>query len=85
MLPALKGRPHSIEPSWSTLKTTLCAHASRTLATLDGALPEFLNTIIAQDGKGWFRHAATRNNHQPFKPMRNLLWCAEINPTISSR
>ena len=54
-LPAYSPDLNPIEPCWSKLKTALRTRAARTLEALEGALPDILNTISAQDAQGWFR------------------------------
>ena len=45
-----------IEPCWSKTKTVLRAKAARTVEALDLALGPVLDSITAQDARGWFKH-----------------------------
>ena len=46
-----------IEPAWAKLKTALRKAAARTVEDLHQALGPALDTITAQDARGFFRHA----------------------------
>jgi len=46
-----------IEQAWSKIKERLEAKAARSLEALDAELKPALDTISAQDARGWFRHA----------------------------
>ena len=46
-----------IENAWAKVKERLKAKAARTLEALEAELKPALDTITAQDAKGWIRHA----------------------------
>jgi transposase len=56
-LPAYSPDLNPIEPCWSKLKGRLRAEAARSLDALDAALGPALDTITAEDARGWFRLA----------------------------
>ena len=56
-LPRYSPDMNPIEKAWSKLKAFLRAAAARTPDALRGALAQGLETITAQDARGWFRHA----------------------------
>jgi transposase len=43
-----------IEPSWSKLKSKLRTVAARTAETLEAALAPAIDSITADDARGWF-------------------------------
>lgn len=45
-----------IEPCWSKLKNHLRTRAARTLESLQEAVCEAMQSITAQDARGWFTH-----------------------------
>jgi transposase len=45
-----------IENCWSKLKTSLRKAKSRTREALDDALKHAIESITADDAKGWFKH-----------------------------
>jgi transposase len=46
-----------VESAWAKVKERLKAKAPRTLEALEAELKPALDTITAQDAKGWIRHA----------------------------
>jgi transposase len=56
-LPRYSPEFNPIEHAWSKVKTRLKAKAARTLDALEAELKPALDTITAQDARGWFRHA----------------------------
>lgn len=44
------------EPCWSKMKEFLRSRAARTLETLEAAVADAMDTISAQDARGWFQH-----------------------------
>lgn len=55
-LPRYSPELSPIEPCWSKVKTLLRARAARTVEALDLALGPILDSITAQDARGWFKH-----------------------------
>ena len=45
-----------IEPAFSQVKTYLRRKGARTRETLQAAIAQALETITAQDARGWFTH-----------------------------
>ncbi len=45
-----------IEPCWSKLKNDLRSRAARTLESLQDAVSEAMQSITAQNARGWFLH-----------------------------
>jgi transposase len=56
-LPRYSPEFNPIEPAWAKMKERLKAKAPRTLEALEAELKPALNTITAQDARGWIRHA----------------------------
>lgn len=52
-----------IELCWSKLKTPLRTAEPRSLAAIEEHLGPVLDTITAQDAKGWFRHCGYPASH----------------------
>jgi transposase len=46
-----------IEPAWGKMKGRLKAKAPRSLEALEAELKPALDTITAQDARGWIKHA----------------------------
>ncbi len=63
LLPRYSPDLSPIEPAWSKLKTALRAREARTLEALDQALPSLLDTLSADNAKGWFRHCGYLPSH----------------------
>lgn len=55
-LPRYSPEFHPIELCWSKLKTPLRTAEPRSLAAIAEQIVPALDTITAQDAKGWFRH-----------------------------
>ena len=55
-LPRYSPEWNPIEPCWSKMKNFLCSRAARTLAALEAAVRDAMDTISAQDARGWFQH-----------------------------
>ena len=56
-LPRYSPELNPIEHAWSKVTTRLKAKAVWTLDALEAELKPALDTITAQDARGWFRHA----------------------------
>jgi transposase len=56
-LPRYSPEFNPIEHAWAKMKERLKAKAARTLEVLEAELRPALDTITAQDARGWFRHA----------------------------
>jgi transposase len=56
-LPRYSPELNPIEQAWAKVKERLKAKAPRTLETLEAELKPALDTITAQDARGWIRHA----------------------------
>jgi transposase len=56
-LPRYSPEFNPIEQAWAKVKERLKAKAPRTLETLEAELKPALDTITAQDARGWIRHA----------------------------
>ncbi len=54
-LPRYSPELSPIEPCWSKIKTLLRGKAARTIAALDLALGPVLDSVTAQDARGWFK------------------------------
>jgi transposase len=61
-LPAYSPDMNPIEQAWSKLKAQLRAKAARSREALERALPDALQTITAQNARGWFRHCGYQSN-----------------------
>lgn len=55
-LPPYSPDLNPIEQAWSKVKERLRSLEARTLATLDTAIADAMQTVTAQDARGWFRH-----------------------------
>jgi transposase len=56
-LPRYSPEFNPIEHAWAKMKERLKAKAARSLEALEAELKLALDTITAQDARGWFRHA----------------------------
>ncbi|KLK92777.1 transposase [Microvirga vignae] len=56
-LPRYSPEFNPIEHAWAKTKTRLKAKAARSLEILEAELKPALDTITAQNARGWFRHA----------------------------
>jgi transposase len=56
LLPRYSPDLNPIELCWSKIKTALRAIGARSLDDLDRELPAVLDSITAQDARGWFKH-----------------------------
>ena len=56
-LPRYSPEFNPIEQAWAKVKERLKAKAARTLEALEAELKPALDTITAQDARGWIRHA----------------------------
>jgi transposase len=56
-LPRYSPEFNPIEPAWGKMKERLKGKAPRTLEALEAELKPALDTITAQDARGWIRHA----------------------------
>ena len=56
-LPRYTPEWNPIEPCWSKMKEFLRARAARTRETLEAAVGDAMETVTAQDARGWFRYA----------------------------
>jgi transposase len=56
-LPRYSPEFNPIEPAWAKMTERLKAKAARSLEALEAELKPALDTITAQDAKGWIRHA----------------------------
>jgi transposase len=56
-LPRYSPEFNPIEHAWAKVKERLKAKAARSLEALEAELKPALDTITAQDARGWFRHA----------------------------
>lgn len=56
-LPRYTPEWNPIEPCWSKMKEFLRARAARTRQTLETAVGDAMETVTAQDARGWFRYA----------------------------
>jgi transposase len=56
-LPRYSPEFNPIEQAWAKVKERLKAKAARSLEALEAELKPALDTITAQDARGWFRHA----------------------------
>jgi transposase len=56
-LPRYSPEFNPIEQAWAKMKERLKGKAARTLEALEAELKPALDTITAQDARGWFRHA----------------------------
>ena len=54
-LPAYSPDLNPIEKMWSKLKTSLRAAEARTLPELESAIAQALQSVTAQDARGWFQ------------------------------
>jgi transposase len=55
-LPRYSPEFNPIEPCWSKLKNELRSRAARTLESLQSAVNDAMQTITAQNARGWFLH-----------------------------
>jgi transposase len=55
-LPRYSPEWNPIEACWSKMKNHLRTRAARTLQSLEAGVLEAMDTISAQDARGWFRH-----------------------------
>ncbi len=55
-LPRYSPEMNPIEPCWSKLKNHLRSRAARTLEDLQAAVGEAMQSITAQNARGWFIH-----------------------------
>ena len=56
-LPRYSPEFNPIEPAWAKMKERLKAKAARSLEALEAELKPALDTITAQNARGWIRHA----------------------------
>lgn len=56
LLPRYSPDLNPIELCWSKIKTALRALGARSLDELDRELPAVLDSVTAQDARGWFKH-----------------------------
>lgn len=56
-LPRYTPEWNPIEPCWSKMKEFLRSRAATTRQTLEAAVSDAMDTITAQDARGWFRYA----------------------------
>ena len=56
LLPRYSPDLNPIEPCWSKIKTALRAVGARSLDELDREFPAVLDSVTAQDARGWFKH-----------------------------
>jgi transposase len=62
LLPRYSPDLNPIEPCWSKIKTALRAIGARSLDDLDRELPAVLDSVTAQDARGWFKHCSYAPN-----------------------
>lgn len=55
-LPPYTPEWNPIEPCWSKMKEFLRSRAANTRDALEAAVADAIETITAQDARGWFRH-----------------------------
>jgi transposase len=60
-LPAYSPDMNPIELAWSKLKASLRSAAPRTIAAIDNALPDALNTSTPDDARAWCEHCGYRS------------------------
>ena len=59
-LPRYSPEWNPIEPCWSKMKSFLRTRGARTLDRLEAAVVDAMDTITAQDARGWFQHCGYR-------------------------
>jgi transposase len=59
-LPRYSPEWNPIEPCWGKMKGFLCSRAARTLESLEAAVVDAMDSITAQDARGWFQHCGYR-------------------------
>ena len=55
-LPPYTPEWNPIEPCWSKMKEFLRSRAAGTRNALEAAVADSMETVTAQDARGWFRH-----------------------------
>lgn len=56
LLPPYTPEWNPIEPCWSKIKEFLRSRAARALEALEAAVVDAMDSVTAQDARGWFRH-----------------------------